>query len=105
MRLLHPRNSTHCQGSFGRKSPSDPRRDPSSPVGKSLPLHRLHEDFASRRASRKGNFWMTLFINLATSAIKKSPLVLLCQRGKLQIKKILPLFQRGVRGDFWTRVI
>src|SRR5882672_141823 len=95
MRLLHPWNSTHCQGSFGRKSPSDPRRDPSSPVGKSLPLHRLHEDFASRRASRKGNFWMTLFINLATSAIKKSPLVLLCQRGNCKLRKFSLFFKEG----------
>ena len=91
MWLLHSRDFTHGQGSFGHQSPSDPRRDPSSVVGESVSLHGLHEDFASRRASRKGNFWMTLFIKLATSAIKKSPFVPLCQSGKLHNKEIPPL--------------
>jgi hypothetical protein len=34
---------------------------------------------------------MTLFIKLATSAIKKSPFVPLCQSGKLHNKEIPPL--------------
>ena len=53
------------------KSPSDPRRDPSSPVGKPVPLHGLHEDFASRRAGRKGNCWMTLLTTEKFPSLKK----------------------------------
>src|SRR4029434_2712863 len=107
MRLLHPRNSTHCQGSFGRKSPSDPRRDPSSPVGEPVPLHGLHENFASRRARRKGNFWMTLFIKSATSPIKKSPFVLFCHTREIANRQLHALknFEKEGSGKIWPRVI
>ena len=55
---------------------------------------------------------MTLFIKLATSAIKKFPFVPLCQSGKLHNKEI-PLFEKACpersrrerQGRFWTRVI
>ena len=53
MWLLHSRDFTHGQGSFGHQSPSDPRRDPSSVVGESVSLHGIHENLASRRARRE----------------------------------------------------
>jgi hypothetical protein len=65
-----------------------------------LPLHRLHEDFASRRASRKGNFWMTLFIKLATSAIKKSPLCPPLSKWETAQQGNSLSLKKGVREDF-----
>ena len=83
----------------------EPRPNPASPVGKSLPLHGLHKNLASGRTRGEGNHGMTLLTRLATSAIRKSPLFPLCQRENLYSKRNFPSLKKRGQGRFWTRVI
>src|SRR4029453_16813557 len=70
VRLLHSGNSLDGEVAAGQQPKSDSRRNPSSLVGKSLPLHRLYKNFASSRTRRQGNHAMTLFTTKDTKITK-----------------------------------